>query len=288
MKEKMLPLRVMMNKKGKIVRIISNLYTVDVDGELYEARARGKFRLTSLSPLVGDIVVIDTKANYIMEIEKRKNELLRPSIANIDAGIIVTSCKKPDLSLSLLDKELVCVASRNVEAIIVLTKTDLLNDEELKSLNKTMNYYRSIGYQVVTNLELDKLIKLIKGKTVVLTGQTGAGKSTLLNKLDKSLNLKTSPISDALNRGVHTTRHVELFNVRGALIADTPGFSALDIELTKDELKNWFPEFQGVICKFQDCNHDAENICGVKERVREGRILKSRYDNYIKFKGELK
>lgn len=277
-----------MNKTGKIIRIISNLYTVLVDGTLYEARARGKFRHESVTPLVGDFVVIDTDTSYIMEIKERKNELLRPSIANVDIGLIVTSVKKPDLSLNLLDKELVVVASNGVEPVIVLTKCDLLSAEEKAWIEDLAQYYKKIGYKVLNNENLVELKEIIKGKTVVLTGQTGAGKSTLLNKLDKTLNLKTSPISEALGRGIHTTRHVELFEVAGAYIADTPGFSALDINLSEKELAKWFPEFRGATCKYKDCMHDKENICGVKLRLQEGRILKSRYENYIKFKGDLK
>ena len=137
-----------MNKTGKIIRIISNLYTVLVDGTLYEARARGKFRHDLVTPLVGDFVVIDTDTSYIMEIKERKNELLRPSIANVDIGLIVTSVKKPDLSLNLLDKELVVVASNGVEPVIVLTKCDLLSTEERTHIDDLVHYYKRIGYKV--------------------------------------------------------------------------------------------------------------------------------------------
>lgn len=278
-----------MNKSGKIIRIISNLYTVLTDdGKVFECRARGKFRQDKISPLVGDFVVIDSKNNYILEINTRKNELSRPSIANVDAALIVTSVKNPNISLNLLDKEILCVACNKIKPIIVLTKTDLLSNNEKDEINEISEYYQNIGYKVITNQDIDSLLDAIKNMTVVLTGQTGAGKSTLLNKLDEKLDLKTSPISKALGRGVHTTRHTELFRVQDSFIADTPGFSALDIPISADELKDWYPEFQNVKCKFDDCMHDKEKICGVKDMVSNGKIRISRYENYIKFRGELK
>ncbi len=277
-----------MNKDGKIIKIVSNLYTVLVEGDLYDCRARGKFRKDAVTPLVGDFVVIDTENAYILEIKKRKNELARPMIANVDAALVLTSVKEPDLSLNLLDKELAAISHEGIEPIIVLSKMDLLNSKELAKIKKLIKYYKKIGFDVITNRQRFKLRRLIKGKTVVLTGQTGAGKSTLLNKLDKSLDLKTSPISTALGRGVHTTRHVELFEVVGAFIADTPGFSALDLNFPREELKHVYPEFREVSCKFQNCEHDGEKDCGVKTAYETGKILPSRYENYIKFRGEMK
>lgn len=270
--------------EGTIVKILSNLFTVKVFDKTYECRARGKFRKDKLIPRVGDRVIIDCENNYILDVLERKNCFDRPMIANIDAAIIVTSVKKPDLSLNLLDKELCLIISKNVEPIIVLTKIDLLKISELKEIKRLIKYYKNIGISVITNKQISKLTKLIKGKTLVLTGQTGAGKSTLLNKLDKKLNLETQEISEALGRGKHTTRHVELFEYKTSLIADTPGFSALDIdELTNDEIKNSFLEFR-VNCKFKDCNHVKEDGCAVITQVKNNKILLSRYENYLKFR----
>lgn len=277
-----------MDKDGKIIKIVSNLYTVLADGETYECRARGKFRKDLVTPLVGDFVVIDAENAYIMDIKKRKNELSRPMIANVDVGLVLTSVKEPDLSLNLLDKELAVIKHEGIEPIIVLSKMDLLNGKEKKEIKKIFKYYKSVGFKVVTNKNLFTLKRMLKGKTVVLTGQTGAGKSTLLNRLDRTLDLKTSPISMALGRGVHTTRHVELFEIAGSYIADTPGFSALDLNFPKSELKTVYPEFSGCECKFQDCEHDGEKNCGVKEAYNERRIMASRYENYVKFRGEMK
>ena len=268
--------------EGKIVKIISNLYTVSVNDKKYDCKARGKIRYENLTPLVGDIVEFDDKENYILTIKPRKNSLDRPMIANIDSALIVTSVKKPDLSLLLLDKELTLCLKNNIEPIIVFTKLDLLTKSELKNLKYIFKYYSKIGIKVTTNRNLYKLKRFIKNKTLVLTGQTGAGKSSLLNKLDKNLNLATNEISEALGRGKHTTRHVELFKYKTSLIADTPGFSSLDLKgFTKEDIKNTFIEFNNVNCPYKDCTHTKEKECKIKELVNNKTILKSRYDNYI-------
>lgn len=275
--------------QGKIVRIVSNLYTVDVNGKLYNCHARGKFRNEKLTPLVGDLCNIDPENNYILEINSRKNELQRPVIANVDIALIITSCKSPDLSLSLLDKLISNVIINRIDPVICFTKLDLLNKEELKMIKKIMKYYSSIGIKVFNNKENFRLKRFLKNKTVVLTGQTGAGKSTLLNKLDKKLNLKTQEISEALGRGKHTTRHVELFNIGKILIADTPGFSALEFtNITKEELKESFKEFNNYDCEYKDCIHNNEKNCAIKKAVQNGEILESRYENYLKFLKEVK
>ena len=183
--------------EGRITKQISNQYTVTAKEGNYICSPRGKFRNLGLSPLVGDIVKIDEKTLTIEEILPRKNELDRPVVSNVDIALIVTSVKKPDLSLSLLDKELSVIIKNNVEPVICLTKLDLLEKKELKELKPLIKYYKSIGIKVVDNKNLGKIKKILKNKLVVLTGQTGAGKSSLLNKLDKKLNLETKPISEA-------------------------------------------------------------------------------------------
>ena len=193
--------------QGRITKQISNQYTVEVDGEKIICNARGKFKNMGLSPVVGDLVDIDKDNKIIKEILPRKIKLDRPVVANIDVALIVTSLKKPDLSLSLLDRLLTIVLINNIEPIIILTKIDLVDKKNLKEYKKIFKYYEKIGIKVIPNTKLYKLKRLLNKKLVVLTGQTGSGKSTLLNKLDKNLNLETKPISDALNRWVHTTRH---------------------------------------------------------------------------------
>lgn len=277
----------MNNKKGRIVRIISNLYTVESDNETYNCQARGKFRNDKIMPKVGDFVVFDYKELVIKKIMPRKNDLNRPCVSNIDVGIIVTSVKEPNLSLNLLDRELVSLISQNIEPIICLTKLDLLDDGELLKIKDIFAYYKKIGIDAVRNNKLDELYSLLSHKFCVVTGQTGAGKSTLLNKMDKSLNLDSNPISKALGRGVHTTRHTQMYKIKDFYIIDTPGFSSLNLDMKKDELKNYYPDFK-VDCKFKDCQHDKEIGCMVKYLVETGDIMKSRYDNYIKIRSELK
>lgn len=276
-----------MNKKGVIVKIISNLYTVFCDNKRYECRSRGKFRNDKITPLVGDFVVFDTDTKYILEILPRKNELHRPPVANVDYGIIVTSVVEPNINLTLLDRQITLIYSRNIKPIICLTKLDITPNETLEKIESIMKYYESIGIRVVKNTEEKKIRKLINGKVILLTGQTGAGKSTLINRLCSKHNIKTGEISKALGRGKHTTRHSEIYDIDGAFVVDTPGFSSLDIKIEKNELKNYFPEFDDIECKFKDCQHDKEIGCLVKKMVDDGIILKSRYDNYIKFRGEL-
>ena len=269
--------------EGKIVKIISNLYTVEANNNLYNCRARGKIKYNKLTPLVGDKVLFDNKEKYILEILPRKNSLDRPSISNIDSAILITSVKKPDLSLNLLDKQITLCVINNIEPIIVFTKLDLLNKKDLKYIKSIMKYYSNIGIKVCTNNNLFKLKKYIKNKTLVLTGQTGAGKSTLMNKLDKKLNLATNEISEALGRGKHTTRHVELFKYKTSFIADTPGFSSLDLNnVNLDDIKDSFIEFKNVNCPYKDCTHTNENECTIKELVNNSKILKSRYENYLR------
>ena len=272
--------------RGKIVKQISNDYTVKAK-ELHVCKPRGKFRNQGISPLVGDEVMI-SEDNYILEILPRKNELIRPSISNIDEAIIITSLKSPDFSSILLDKLIVITEFNNIKPIIIFTKIDLLSESEFNDLNKYINYYKKIGYEVYFNTETDKIKKIFKGKTCVFTGQTGAGKSTLLNKLDPSLNLKTDEISKSLGRGKHTTRHTELLEINGGLVADTPGFSALDFtDMSLSDIRDNFVEFNLYRdkCKFRDCTHFHESECEVLKKVLDGTILKSRYDNYIKFIG---
>ncbi len=269
---------------GKIIKIISNLYTVKVGNKEYDCKARGKFRNDKITPLVGDNCVIDTENNYILSIDERYNFLKRPAVANVDYAIILTSIKQPDLSLNLLDKMLSIVLLNKIKPIICFSKLDLATRQEKKMVKKLSKYYRQMGIVVLNNNQISKLKKMLKGKVVVLTGQTGAGKSSLLNKIDKSLELKTGEISKALGRGKHTTRHVELFETSGCFLVDTPGFSALDLnDFSQEEIKSTFLEFNLYPCQFPDCMHINEQNCAVKEATCHKKILQSRYDNYKSF-----
>ena len=271
--------------QGKIIKQISNDYTVKSDKE-YICKARGKFRKMGISPLVGDNVIFDEKEKYILEILPRKNELQRPSIANIDNGIIITSLKKPYFDTNLLDKMLSIITYNNITPIIIFTKSDLLNETEFENFKEYFKYYKKIGYECYMNYELEKIKTIFKNKISVFTGQSGAGKSTLLNKLDKSLKLETNEISKALNRGKHTTRHTSLLKIEGGMVADTPGFSAVSFnDMTPALIRDNFIEFNQYKdkCKYRDCMHYKEDKCEIKDKVKTKEILKSRYDNYINF-----
>jgi len=267
---------------GKIVKQISNDYTIKVNDDLYICKARGKFKHDGITPLVGDNALIDPKNKYILEILPRRNELIRPSISNIDQAVIVMSNKIPEFSLDLLDKLLCIIEYNNIKPIIYVSKTDLLNSIELNNLDKILDYYRNIGYKVYTDLSIKEVFA---SKVTVFVGQSGAGKSTLLNKLDSNLSLITGEVSVSLGRGKHTTRHVELINTLGGLIADTPGFSNISfIGMSKEDIRDNFIEFNNYRdkCKYKDCMHDKEDECEIKKQVNNSNILKSRYCNYIK------
>ena len=268
---------------GKIVKQISNDYTVKVDNTLYTCKARGKFKHDGITPLVGDNALIDPNNKLLLEILPRINELIRPSIANIDQAVIVMSNKIPEFSLDLLDKLLCIIEYNNIKPIIYVSKTDLLNKDELDKLELILNYYRNIGYKVYTDLSIKEVFK---DKVTVFVGQSGAGKSTLLNKLDSNLSLITGDVSISLGRGKHTTRHVELINTLGGLIADTPGFSKISfIGMSKEDIRDNFIEFNKYRdkCKYKDCMHDAEDECEIKNEVNNSNILISRYQNYLKY-----
>lgn len=268
--------------EGKIIKIISNDYTVLSNNKKYVCKSRGKFRNSNITPLVGDEVVFDDVNNYILEIKIRKNELVRPPVSNIDSAIIITNVK-PTFNTNLLDKLLCIIEFNNIKPIICFTKLDLLNDDELKEIKKYMEYYEKIGYEVYDNRNIDEIKKIFKNKITVLTGQSGAGKSTLLNKINSNLNLKTDEISLALGRGKHTTRHTELLEIEEGLVADTPGFSSLDfIGMKNEDIRDNFIEFNlyKEECKYRDCMHLNEAECGIKNNLN---IIKSRYDNYQNF-----
>lgn len=271
---------------GIIIKSLSDLYTVKINNEKIECKARGVFRNKQITPLVGDKVEIDLDKKIITKILDRKNSLVRPPLANIDQVVIITSAKKPDFQDNLLDKMITMLEYNNIEPIICFTKLDLCNKDELKQIKEIMKYYKKIGYKVLVNKKIGKIKRIFKNKLTVFAGQSGAGKSTLLNKLDKKLQLKTNEISNALNRGKHTTRHVELFEIYGGMVADTPGFSSFDLkEIKKDEFQNLFREIKKNkhLCTYHDCSHINEKECSIKQLVNNGKIKKSRYENYKRF-----
>lgn len=279
--------------EGKIVKILSNDYTVLSNGNYYICKSRGKFRNMKITPLVGDNVIFDEKQKYILEIKPRQNELIRPFVCNVDQVFIIASTIHPDLDLNLLDKLLVVIEYNNIKPVICFTKLDLLDNQEQNNIDEIRKYYENIGYIVYYNNELEQIKNCFENKITVFTGQSGAGKSTLLNKLNVNLNIETNEISEALGRGKHTTRHVELIDMLGGLIADTPGFSSLDLSsMTGADIRDSFIEFNKYRedCRYRDCMHHKESIkeCKIKQLVNDKTILESRYNNYIKFiKGDV-
>ena len=269
--------------RGQIIKIIHNTHVVLSDSTFYECSCRGKIRNQNIKPLVGDYVIFDKDENVIEEVLERKNFFNRPMVANIDQAILITSLKLPDFSLNLLDKLISWMEIHKVEVIICLTKEDLLSKEELDEVYEKIDYYKSLGYKVVSNKDIDTIKKLLVGKTTVFTGQTGAGKSTLLNKINPDWDLKTGEVSKALGRGRHTTRVVELFMFNGGKVLDTPGFSALDFsQFDKVDIRDSFIEFRKYPCPFKDCMHINEKECSIIKKVEEGKILESRYRHYKK------
>lgn len=269
--------------QGLIIKAISNDYTVLSNNLTYICKPRGKFRNNKLTPLVGDYVIFDENTCYLKEILPRKNSLIRPMIANIDTCFVITSTKYPNIDTNLLDKLLVSIEFNNIKPIIIFTKLDLLDVDELKYIESLIKYYKNIGYTVFKNTEIDLIKQCFKNCVSVFTGQSGAGKSTLLNKLNVDLNLETNDISYKLGRGKHTTRHVELMNVMNGLVADTPGFSKLNLnDMTISDIRDNFIEFNTYKdkCKYRDCMHLKEDECNIKNNPN---ILKSRYDNYVNF-----
>ncbi|TQR20878.1 ribosome small subunit-dependent GTPase A [Psychrobacillus vulpis] len=283
---------------GQIRKALSGYYYVYDNDQLIQCRGRGVFRNRGESPLVGDFVdytVEGENDGTITVIHERKNSLVRPPIANIDQAILVFSVKEPDFNTILLDRFLVVLESFHIQPIICLTKSDLLDEKMELELLQYKKEYEQIGYTVLMTYKDDpkfdeKIAPILSGKTTVLAGQSGVGKSTLLNTILPSLNLKTGVISDALGRGKHTTRHVELIEVCEGLLADTPGFSSFEFDLMeKEELSSCFPEFVEIqdSCKFRGCMHVKEPKCAVKEAIEVGDIKEYRYDHYLQFLNEI-
>lgn len=275
--------------KGIITRVVGGLFYV-LDGDnIVKTTASGKLRDYKKIPIAGDYVnyeVTNSNEGYIKSIEKRKNRLIRPPVANIDQVIIVTSLVEPDFSSLLLDKLLVQVFDNEMQPIIYFSKKDKVKD--LSKYEKYFNYYKSIGIDVYVgnslNSENDKELEIIfKNKISIVTGQSGAGKSTFLNSIKKDLDLKTGDYSYSLGRGKHTTREVEFFNIGGGLVADTPGFSSMELDIDPERLSYTFPGFnEGLNCKYRGCLHESEPNCKIKSLVDTGVILKESYENYLK------
>ena len=280
--------------KGQIRQSLSGYYDIFSEGKTYRTRARGNFRKKGQTPLVGDYVEFkadNENEGYVLKILERKNRLIRPPVANVDCAIVVTACTEPDFSSNLLDRQLVMLSVNDIVPILYFSKADLMDETTKARMQPVFDYYSKYYQTVISekNMADEKLVAALfeeAGNVVVVMGQTGAGKSTLLNRLDPKLNLETGEISKALSRGRHTTRKVSLMDVKGHLIADTPGFSSFELcEIEKDRLASLFEDFNEYSpqCRFRGCLHLNEPDCAVKAAVMEGEILESRYENYKLF-----
>ncbi len=287
-----------MNINGIIIKGIGGFYYVEAaDGKIYECKARGVFRKEKLSPLVGDKVTIsinENAENTIDEIMPRKNALTRPPVVNIDNLIIVVSTVEPKPSTLVIDKLIAVAEHKNIEPIIVITKSDLASAQEIFDIY-TLAGFKTIIVSNETKDGVDEVKAVLKDKISALTGNSGVGKTSLLNNLDETLALKTAQISKKLGRGRHTTRQAELYRVCDGFVVDTPGFSSFEIDksdiILKDELVYCFRDFSDYIekCKFYpSCTHTADKGCAVVEAVNEGKISKSRHNSYVQLYNEVK
>lgn len=282
---------------GVIIKGIGGFYYVEAAGEVYECKARGSFRKKRITPLAGDnvrITVREGKENTIDEIFERKNFLIRPPVANIDTLIIISSIKEPVPSLLVIDKLTAIAVDKSIKPCVVFSKSDLADTSTYEEI------YKKAGIEVAsvcnkTGEGVDKVKEMIGDGITVFTGNTGVGKSSLLNSIDSRFSLATGEISDKLGRGRHTTREVTLYHVGNGFVADTPGFSSLDIQessdiIVKDNLPFCFPEFSEYLgkCKFSTCSHTVEKGCLILEALNKGLIHEKRHESYVAMYNDVK
>ena len=288
--------------EGTIVKGYSGFYYVSYEGELYECSLRGKNRQKKVKFLPGDKVLFrigagvddDTRGGAIEELMPRKNELVRPPVANLDQLVILTALADPAPDLRLIDRLTVFAQWNEVTPVLCFNKADLVSKEEQEKLKEI---YAATGFPMVfcstvTGEGIEDVKTLLHGKFSVLAGNSGVGKSSLMNAISDRWNLATGHVSEKLGRGRHTTRHVELFQLDSdTLLADTPGFSTLTVpeDVKREELSRLFPEFLNRLsdCRFATCMHKNEPDCAVKDALKNGEIAQSRYDNYLAFLEEV-
>ena len=286
--------------KGKIIKGIAGFYYVHTpEGNMiYECKAKGIFRNQNIKPLVGDDVEIDTDDQpkgygIIVKIFPRKNELLRPAVANVDQAMVIFAVAEPNPNLNLLDRFLIMMQKQNLNTIVCFNKMDIVTENEISLLKET---YKRCGCEVLfTSMllkdGLDVFYDIMRGKTTVLAGPSGVGKSTFVNEIQPEVYMETGDVSVKIKRGKHTTRHSELIYVeKDTYVMDTPGFSSLYIEeIEKAQLKDYFVEFDEYEeeCRFNGCSHRNEPGCGVKNALLDHKISKLRYESYLTLYNEL-
>lgn len=286
--------------QGKIIKGIAGFYYVNVvESGVYECKAKGVFRKEKIKPLVGDNVRIEildeeNKTGNIVEIFPRKNELIRPAVANIDQALVVFAVTKPTPHFNLLDRFLVMMERKEIPVVLCFNKKDIATSPEIAELEAI---YEKCGYPIVFTSALEQenieeIRRLLLKKTTAIAGPSGVGKSSLINLLQNQVQMETGTISRKIERGKHTTRHSELIAVDAdSYIMDTPGFSSLYVnDFEKEELKYYFREFASYEgqCRFQGCDHVHEPGCAVKEALEEEKIHPIRYKNYLEMYTELK
>lgn len=276
---------------GKIIKLTGGFYYVK-DDKVYETRARGLFRHKDEKPVVGDIVDFEVEKEmlgYITNVHPRKNMLKRPPVANVDLALVIIPTKNPNPNIFLIDKVLAEYEKEDMTVKIVISKSDLDKDyaNELKNIYEKSGYETYI-YSAITGEGKESIKNLLEGKTTALSGVSAAGKSTLISNI-LNINLETGTVSSKLNRGKHTTRHVEIFpGENNTFIFDTPGFSSYEVDVEAEDLKYYFREFNKYSCKFNDCHHVNEPGCAVKAALENGEVEETRYESYIRLYEELK
>lgn len=284
-------------KTGLILKGIGGFYYVKAGDTVYECKARGVFRRNAITPLVGDhvkLLIEENQSPVIAEILPRNNSLIRPPMANLDQLVLVAATCDPAPSTLVIDKIIAAAEDKGISPILVISKIDLEQAQWLRDI------YEPIGFPVVlvssaTGEGVKQVKELLRGKITAFTGNSGVGKSSLLNQIDRRFCLETGEISRKLGRGRHTTRQVELFPLEGGgYVADTPGFSAIQMErydvVHKEQLPYCFREFEPFLdqCRFPSCSHTCEKGCAVLEAVREGKISRSRHESYVALYQEVK
>lgn len=291
--------------QGKIIKGIAGFYYVypeeetDKSADIYECRAKGIFRKNQRKPLVGDSVAVDilddeAHTGSITDILPRRNELVRPAVANIDQALVIFSIVKPEPNFNLLDRFLIMMEQQGLESIICFNKQDIASEKEKEELRRA---YEACGYRVLfvsakENEGMEELRSLLSGRTTAVAGPSGVGKSSLINRLNPEAKMQTGDISRKVERGKHTTRHTEIIALqKNTYIMDTPGFTSLSLlHMEKEELRNYYKEFSKYEehCRFGGCAHLNEPGCAVKAALEEGKISQVRYHNYTVLYGELK
>ena len=283
---------------GTIIKALSGFYYVDVGAEQepITCRGRGKLRHQKITPLVGDHVAITVTEDgtwMVDEVLPRSNQFQRPMVANMDQLVILASGAIPVTDPFLIDRMVSLAEYKGCQPIICFNKCDLEPATQLVELYQRAGF-QSFAISAQTGEGLEQLLGVLDGKISAFTGNSGVGKSSVLNALCPQFGLKVGQVSEKLGRGRHTTRHVELFRVGGGLVADTPGFSAFDVEqmelIPKEELANTFREFRPYLeqCRFVGCAHVKERGCAVREAVDNGAIAPSRYQSYVRLYDQVK